>query len=101
MTLFLCRADEVGEDEPKQVVLADGRALAIYRLEDGFYASDDLCTHGEASLSEGEIEGCEIVCPFHLGAFDIRTGEATRAPCSVAIRTHRVIVEGGDVFLAD
>lgn len=101
MTLFLCKSDDVGADEPKQVVLPDGRTLAVYRLDDGFHASDDLCTHGEASLSEGEIEGCEIICPFHLGAFDIRTGEATRAPCTQPLRIYAVIVEDGNVLLTD
>ncbi|QLC25062.1 non-heme iron oxygenase ferredoxin subunit [Parasphingopyxis algicola] len=101
MTLFLCKTADVDADEPKQVTLADGRILAVYRLDDGFYATDDVCTHGEASLAEGEIEGHEIICPFHLGAFDIRTGEPTRAPCTASLKVYPVVCENGEVMLAE
>ena len=70
----------------RQVVAPGQAPVAIYRLADGFYATDDLCSHGEANLSEGEVEGSEIVCPFHLGKFDIRTGLATAAPCFAPVR---------------
>lgn len=77
-----------------------GRApIAVYRLSDGFYATDDICTHGEANLSEGDIEDGEIICPFHLGKFDIRTGAATAAPCVTAIKCYRVAVTDEAVFL--
>jgi len=74
----------------------DGRfALAIYNLNGDFRVTSDTCTHGEASLADGEIEGDEIVCPFHRGAFDIRTGQATRAPCLHPLATYAVeIVDG-------
>ena len=77
-------------------ILVDAHAhapIALYRLSDGFFATDDCCTHGEASLAEGEIEDGEIVCPFHLGKFDIRSGAPTAAPCTRAIRTYPVIME--------
>lgn len=75
-------------------------AFALYRLEDGYYATDDLCTHGDGSLAEGDVDGDEIVCPFHLGRFDIRTGEATMAPCVQALRCHAVTVSAdGRVYL--
>lgn len=74
--------------------------IALYRLADGFYATADLCSHGDASLSEGEIEDGEIVCPFHLGKFDIRTGLPTAAPCFAAIATFNVVMDSdGSVFL--
>lgn len=95
----LCASGEVSEGEVHQVDLGDGRVLAVYRMEGEVYATDDLCTHGDASLSEGEIENGQIVCPYHMGTFDIRTGEATGAPCSIAIRTHRVIERDGEIFL--
>ena len=77
-------------------ILVDAHAhapIALYRLSAGFFATDDGCTHGEASLAEGEIEDGEIVCPFHLGKFDIRSGAPTAAPCTRAIRTYPVIME--------
>lgn len=84
----------------RQIVLDQCPAIALYRLADGFYASDDVCTHGDASLAEGEIEYDEIVCPFHLGRFDIRTGQPSAAPCVTAIITYAVTVTAdGDLML--
>lgn len=100
VSVRLCAVGDIAEGEILRVDLEDGRALAVYHLEGAFYATDDLCTHGDASLAEGEIEGCNILCPFHLGSFDIRTGEPTGAPCSVALRTYAVTVEDGEVLLA-
>jgi nitrite reductase/ring-hydroxylating ferredoxin subunit len=52
--------------------------------------TDDHCTHGPGSLSEGEIEGDVIVCNFHNGAFHIPTGNVDRRPCTVPVRTYGV-----------
>lgn len=84
----------------RQFVPPTGPTVAVYRLADGYFATDDRCTHGEAELSEGDIEGDEIVCPFHLGKFAIRTGEPTAAPCFAALRCHRVtLAEDGELYL--
>jgi len=96
----LCAAADVAEGEVRQVDLGDGRVLAVYRLEGEVFATDDLCSHGDASLADGEIENGQIVCPYHMGTFDIRTGEATGAPCSIAIRTYAVVEQGGEIMLA-
>lgn len=79
---------------------AGGRELTVVRLADGFFALDDQCTHGNASLSDGAVDGDEIECPFHGGRFNIRTGEACAAPCTVNARTHRCKVEDGQVLVA-
>jgi nitrite reductase/ring-hydroxylating ferredoxin subunit len=99
MNVRLCPKANLPLFEVRRVELADGRALAVYRLEDGFFATDDLCTHGNAQLSEGEIEDGQIVCPYHLGAFDIRTGEASAAPCHIPLRTYRVSEVDGELFV--
>jgi len=101
VTIRLCAAGDIAEGEVRQVELDDGRTLAVYHVDGEYFATDDLCTHGDASLSEGEIEEGRILCPYHMGSFDIRTGEAVAAPCSIAIRTYRVTVADGDVLLLD
>ena len=95
----LCASSDVPEGEVRQVILGDGRALAVYRVDGEVFATDDLCSHGDASLADGEIENGQIVCPYHMGTFDIRTGEPTGAPCSIAIRTYRVAEQDGDIVL--
>ena len=94
----VCSVDEITSGEALQVELEERPPLAVYNLEGDFYVTDDTCTHGDASLAEGDIEGDEIVCPFHLGRFDIRTGEVTAAPCSEPIQTYPVEIEDGNVF---
>ena len=94
-----CAASDLEPDTVRQIVAPGGECIALYRLHDGFFATDDVCSHGAAYLSEGDIEGDDIVCPFHGGTFDIRTGDATAAPCVVPINSYAVIVEGDDVYI--
>ena len=96
----LFHRDVLAPNEIRRVELNGHPPIAVYKLDGTYFATADTCTHGEASLSEGDIEGDEIICPFHRGAFDIRTGEATLAPCVTAIRTYPVRVEGDGVFIA-
>ena len=95
----LCGADELEENEVLQVELEGISPLAVYRLSDGYFVTDDTCTHGAASLSDGEIEDGEIECPFHSGCFDIRTGRATEHPCTIPIKTYPVILNGDGIFV--
>ena len=56
-----------------------GLTLAVFNLDGTFYVTDDACTHGPGSLSEGFIDGDNIECNFHQGSFNIRTGEVVSA----------------------
>ncbi len=96
---LLLRIDELDEDEIRRVELPNGEAVAVYNVGGTFYATVDQCTHGNAALSDGDIEGEEVICPFHQGAFNIATGEVTRSPCSEAIEVFRVIVEDQHLYL--
>ena len=73
------------------------RQIAIYLVDGAVYATDNRCTHGDARLCDGFVEGHEIECPHHQGRFDIRTGAPTGAPASVAIATYPARLEGGRV----
>jgi len=57
-----------------------GVAVALYRVEGTYYATLDQCTHGQAQLSDGYLEGFLIECPLHQGLFDVRTGEPKGPP---------------------
>jgi naphthalene 1,2-dioxygenase ferredoxin component len=81
-------------------VLVQGRDIALFRIGDAVYATDNLCTHGHARLCDGFIEGHEIECPLHQGRFDLRSGQPTCAPATEPIRTYPVRIEGGRVFLS-
>ena len=76
-----------------------GRDLAIYNVEGQFFATDNICTHGQARLCEGFLDGFEIECPHHQGKFDVRDGRATCEPATEAVRSYPVRVEGGRVWV--
>ena len=90
------------EDLPTDDVLGvavAGRDLAVYTVGDAVYASDDTCTHGQARLCVGFLDGYEIECPLHQGKFDIRDGRPLCAPATQPIRTYPVKIEGNRVFI--
>jgi nitrite reductase/ring-hydroxylating ferredoxin subunit len=94
----LCPAADVTPDTPRRIVHND-TAYAVFRCEDRVYVTQDHCTHGPGSLSEGLVIDCEIECPFHQGRFDIRTGRATGAPCTEGLRTWTAQVIDGQVYI--
>ena len=96
----LCAAGDVPENGVLRVVVAGHPPLAIYNLSGAFYATEDRCSHGEASLSGGFVEGGCIVCPLHFGSFDIRTGVPVDPPCSREIETYAVAELAGRLVLA-
>ena len=96
----LCAFDDLEEGAIQQGTLPDGHKVAIYRVEGEVFVTDDRCSHGDASLAEdGSLDGCTVECSWHFGTFDIRTGQALASPCTEPIRTYRVTVQDGDVFV--
>jgi nitrite reductase/ring-hydroxylating ferredoxin subunit len=99
MLTRLCRADEVPERGVKQVTPpGSDKEYAVYRLDGEFYASDDMCTHGLVSLSYGEVDDGQIHCPMHGGAFFLRTGQPSAAPCRMPLKMYQVVVVDGELF---
>jgi MocE subfamily Rieske [2Fe-2S] domain protein len=81
-------------------VEAGGRTVALYHLEDdSWHATDNVCTHAYALLTDGWLEDNEVECPLHAGRFDVRTGAAVCAPAAEKLATFAVRVEGADVFV--
>jgi naphthalene 1,2-dioxygenase system ferredoxin subunit len=87
---------EVAEGEVIGVAVA-GRDIAIYNLDGELYATDDICTHAYARLSEGWLDRNEIECPLHAGRFDVRTGAATSPPCVDPVKTYEVRLAGDEI----
>lgn len=76
-----------------------GLAIAIYKAEGQFYATQDVCTHEHAYLSDGVVVDCVVECPFHQGRFDVRTGEALGAPVVVPLKTYPLKVVDGRIYV--
>ena len=96
--LPLCRASEVPPGGALKIETG-GLVLAVFNIEGRIYVTDDHCTHGPGSLSEGYIEGDVVECNFHNGAFHIPSGKVAAPPCMVPLRTYAVTVEGDQVYI--
>ena len=80
-------------------VMVAGRDIAVYTVGVAVYATDNTCTHGQARLCDGFLDGHEIECPLHQGKFDVRDGRPTCDPVTEAIRSYPVRIDGQRVYL--
>ena len=90
--IALCKPAEVEVGKAIRIEKG-GLTLAVFNLEGEFHVTDDHCTHGPGSLSEGCITGDVVECDFHNGAFNIRTGEVVSPPCKIPLKTYRTLVD--------
>ena len=93
-------AIEPGEGLRVDTPDTQGVPIAVFHTEDGeFFAVDDTCTHQDASLADGWLEGCEVECPLHASRFDLRTGAVDAPPAKLGVRTHAIELEGDEIWL--
>ena len=93
----IAAADQLQDDEVVGVSVQKVK-LALYRIDGDYYATDNVCTHQFALLSDGYLEDGCIECPLHQARFDIRSGKALCAPATTDLRTYALKVEGADIF---
>ena len=96
--LPVCKVSDI-PDPGKDVFEVDDRFVVLFHVEGKFYALDDCCTHDDGPLGEGDLQGCEIVCPRHGARFDIRDGNVLSMPATSSTISHEVKVEGHDVLV--
>lgn len=90
------------EDLPADDVIGvavAGKDIAVYTVGADVFATDNLCTHGNARLCDGFLDGHEIECPLHQGKFDVRDGRPACDPVTEPLRTYPVRIEGSRVFI--
>ena len=95
---FVCNTSDVDFEDQYRFDQND-RTYCIYHLEDGFYATDGLCTHEDIHLVDGLIDGEEIECPMHLGVFNIKTGKVVLDPPWEDLKTYKLKVEDEQIFI--
>ena len=96
--LSLCNKSDVSVGKAIKIE-KNGLTLAVFNIEGEYYVTDDLCTHGPGSLSEGEITGDEVECDFHNGSFNIKTGEPVAAPCMIPLKTYASSVQNDEICI--
>lgn len=73
--------------------------VALYQVNGRLCAVADRCPHAGAVLSGGELTAAVLTCPGHGSQFDVTTGQRVRGPADDHLATHRVMTEGGQVWL--
>lgn len=97
--LAVCPSGDLPEGGSARTATEGGRPIAVFRSEGTLYAVDDTCTHGQASLADGWLEGGEIECPVHQGRFCLKTGRPLCFPVTEPIRTYGVTERDGLVYV--
>ena len=77
-----------------------GVAVTMYEVAGTYFATSGQCTHGQANLSDGYLDGYLIECPLHQGLFDIRTGETKGPPCTEPLSTFPIRHDGDELFVS-
>ena len=101
MTDFItvAKTDEIKPGE--RDVFGIGRKwVAVFNVDGTYYAIEDVCTHDDGPLAEGDLTGCVIACPRHGATFDIRDGKVLSAPALVNVPSHEVRVQDDEIQLS-
>jgi nitrite reductase/ring-hydroxylating ferredoxin subunit len=95
-----CPLDELAPGERKTVFL-EGKMVGLFNIGGTIYALNNRCTHARGPLTEGTInsEECTVVCPWHYGKFDLRSGAALDGVVRKPVETYQVEVRDGMVFV--
>ena len=95
----VARVGEIPEGGVKMVRLGD-QSLAIFHVDGGYHALEDVCTHDGGPLAEGVLEGHIIECPRHGARFDVRTGAVLSLPAMVPVPRYEVKLMGDEIQVA-
>jgi nitrite reductase/ring-hydroxylating ferredoxin subunit len=92
----VAKSDEIAPGQGK-LIEVEGKRIALFNVDEHFYAIDDTCTHRGGPLSEGLLNGREVTCPWHGAVFDVTTAEVLRPPAPREVARYNVRVVGGDI----
>jgi len=75
----------------------EGRNIAVFNVGGSLYAIDDTCPHSGGPLSQGQVDGTKVTCPWHAADFDLQTGAVLCGPAFEGVKSYKVLVEGDDI----
>jgi len=81
--------DELPDGE-RLFLEVDDVYLVIFNIAGDIYAIDDLCSHDDGPLGDGDLDGFQVACPRHGARFDVRTGEQLTLPAVESINAYPV-----------
>ena len=94
----IAKIGDLQEGQKKRVVV-ENQAIMLALLNGHYFAVQDECTHGGASLSGGEIKNFCVECPWHGARFDLRSGEVKALPAAIALKTFKVWTEDDKIWV--
>lgn len=97
MSTRLCAFAELTADLPLRVELAE-LDVAVVLVGDEVFAIEDVCSHADFPLTDGEVDGCTLECALHGSRFDLRTGKPTGPPATRPVPVYPTTVVDGEVF---
>src|SRR5579863_8852075 len=86
----------LSEGDMRAIAVSD-KQIALYDVEGEIFATDNVCSHAFAMLTDGWLDGNEIECPLHAGRFDVKTGKGLGPPIQCDIKSYRVRLVGDDI----
>jgi nitrite reductase/ring-hydroxylating ferredoxin subunit len=95
----VCPEADLSEGEIRSFNI-DGVTILLARQGDRIYSMEDTCSHDGAGLSDGDLVDGQIQCARHGGRFNLETGEATRMPAVMGIKTYNVKIKNGDIYIS-
>jgi 3-phenylpropionate/trans-cinnamate dioxygenase ferredoxin subunit len=99
-TISVCETQALADGEALKVQAHD-RVIAVFNVSGQFYALDDRCSHGNASMSEGYVEDdASVECPLHAARFCLKSGAALCQPATEPLRTYPVSIIDGMIHVA-
>ena len=75
----------------------EGQRIALFNVQGTYYAIADTCTHDGGPLSEGQVQGSTVTCPWHGAEFDLKSGAVLGPPAFEGVPSYRVVIEGNDI----
>lgn len=91
---------ELESGKPEKITVGD-KEVCVVRVAEEVFAIADICSHAEASLSEGEVNGEKIECWLHGAEFSLRTGEALTPPATEPVEVFEVRRDGDTVTISE
>ena len=96
--LDVCAIDDLPLGERMFIQIGEV-PVVIMNVNDEIFGIEDVCTHDDGPLGEGEIEDDEIICPRHGARFNLRTGEVLTLPAVMGVKTYQIKIEGDRILI--
>jgi len=95
----VCLLTDIPQNDMRCVSLADRNVLVANTI-DGVYVADEMCTHEDARLCDGNLSGTKVKCPLHGSRFELTTGKVLDDPANIDLVTYPVTVVDDTIYIA-